>query len=59
MKDSQDALGYLNRGMSRALLLGNKQEGIADLQVAANLFREQGKQDEAKKVNEMINKINS
>jgi tetratricopeptide (TPR) repeat protein len=59
VKNSQDALGYLNRGMSRALLLGNKQEGIADLQVAVNLFREQGKQDEAKKVNEMIKKINS
>lgn len=59
VRDSQDALGYLNRGMSRALLLGNKQEGIADLQVASILFREQGKQDEAKKVNEMIKKINS
>jgi tetratricopeptide (TPR) repeat protein len=51
--DPQDAEAYSNRGAVK-LALGNKQGAIADLTKGAQLFRQQGKMADYKKIIELI-----
>jgi tetratricopeptide (TPR) repeat protein len=51
--DPQDAEAYSNRGAVK-LALGNKQGAIADLTKGAQLFHQQGKMADYKKIIELI-----
>jgi len=51
-------LAYYNRGKARDDL-GDKQRAIADFQKAANLFQQQGRQDDYQRSLERIRNIQS
>lgn len=51
-----DADAYLNRGVARALLK-DKQGTIADLQKAAQMYQQQGRQAEAQELLKLIAKV--
>lgn len=57
VKDSNDIVGYLNRGMIVSVIGKDKQKGISDLQSAVKLYQQQVKPEDARKVLNIIELI--
>lgn len=56
--DSQNTLAYYNRGFVHEKL-GNKLQAIADFKQAANLYQQQGNQEDYQEALQRIEKLSS